>query len=52
MHSAGDLCMRLGDFIGHIGRHISGFDGEYGVGLWNFEGRMLLEFCLEKELCV
>ena len=41
--------MCLGDFNGHIGRHI---DGGYGVGQSNLEGRMLLEFCLEKELCV
>ena len=46
------LCMD--DFYGHIGRHIDGFDGVhggYGVGQKNLEGRMLLEFCLEKELC-
>ena len=24
----------------------------YGVSLRNLEGRMLLEYCLEKELCV
>ena len=43
MHSAGDLVMCLGDFHGHIGRHI---DGGYGVGQSNLYGRMLLEFCL------
>ena len=26
--------------------------GDNGVGKRNLEGRMLLEFCLEKELCV
>ena len=46
MHREGDLVMCLGDFNGHIGRN---FDG---VGLINFEGRLLLEFCLEKELCI
>ena len=32
MHSADDLFMCLGDFSGHVGRHIDGFDGGYGVG--------------------
>ena len=55
MHSAEDLVMCLGDFNGHVGRHIVGFDGvngQLGVGQRNLEGSMLLEFCLEKELCV
>ena len=55
MHSAGDLVMCLGDINGHVGRHIGGFNGDhggYGVGYRNLEGRMLLEFCLEKELRV
>ena len=37
------------------GMHHDGFDGlhgGYGVGQRNLEGRMLLEFCLDKELCV
>ena len=41
MHSAGDLVMCLGDFDGHVGRHIDGFDGihgGHGVGEKNFEG--------------
>ena len=45
----------LHDFNGHVGRHIDRFDGVYcwyGVGQRNLEGRMLLDFCLEKELCV
>ena len=45
----------LGDFDAHVGRHIDGFygvHGGYGVGLRNLEGRLSLEFCLEKELCV
>ena len=53
--SAGDLVVCLGGFNGHIGMHIDGFDGVdggCGIGQRNFEGRMLLEFCLEKELCV
>ena len=32
MHSVDDLVMCLGDFDEHIGRHIDGFDGGYGVG--------------------
>ena len=55
MHSTGDLVVCLGDINWHVGRHIDRFDGvhaRYGVGQRNFEGRMLLEFCLEKELCV
>ena len=49
MHNADDLVMCLGDFGIHLCRHIDGF---YGVGQRNLEGRMLLEFCLEKVLCV
>ena len=55
MHSADDLGMCLGEFNGYVGRHIDGFygaHGGYGVGQRNLEGRMLLEYCLEKELCV
>ena len=55
MHSADDLVMCLGGLNGHFGRHIDGFDGVYGgygVGQRNLQGRMLLEFYLEKELCV
>ena len=35
--------------------HIDGFVGVHvwnGIGQRNLEGTMLLEFCLEKELCV
>ena len=50
MHVADDLVMCLGDFNGHVvGKHIDGFDGGYGIGQRNLEGRML---CLVKELCV
>ena len=55
MHSAGDLVMCLGDFSEHVGRHIDGFGGVHGgydIGQRNLEGRMLLEFSLQKELCV
>ena len=52
MHSAGDLVMRMGNLNGHVGRHIDGFDGVhggYGVDQRYLEGRILLEFSLEKE---
>ena len=54
-HSAGNLVMCLGDINGHIGRRNDGFDrvnGWYGVGQMSSKGRMLFQFCLEKELCV
>ena len=55
MHSADDLVMCLVDFNGHMVWHIDGIHGVhgwYGVGKRDFEGGMLLEFCLWKELCV
>ena len=47
--------MCVGDFNGHVGRHIHGFDVAhdwYGVGERNLEIRRLLEFYMEMELCV
>ena len=38
---------------GYVPKHIDGFDvvhGGCGVGQINFEGSVLLEFCLEREL--
>ena len=55
MHISGDLVMCLGDINGHIGRHINGCYGVHGrhaVGQKKLEGRMLLEFCPEKKICV
>ena len=49
------LVLGLGDFNGHVGRVIQGFEGVhggYGIGERNAKGRMLLKFCDEKELCV
>ena len=40
---------------GHVGKYAGGFEGVHGgngVGKRNAEGRRLLEFCDEKELCV
>ena len=45
----------LGDFNGHIGEEIEGFvsvHGGNGIGRKNAQGRMLLEFCDERELFV
>ena len=47
IHSADDLVIMLGDFNGHIDRHIDGVNRGYGVGESNLGGRMLQEFCLE-----
>ena len=41
MHSACDLVMCLGDFNGHVGRNIDGYDGVHGgcgVGRRHLEG--------------
>ena len=37
-HSVGDLVMCLSGFDEHVGRHIDGFHGVYGVGQRNLEG--------------
>ena len=45
----------LGDFNGRVGEEIEGFEHVYGgngMGQRNAEGRMLLELCDERELCV
>ena len=52
MHSVVGLVMCLGDFNGHVCRHINGFHETYGVGQKNLEGRMLFKFCLVKEICM
>ena len=55
VNGTGDLVMCLGDFNRHAGRHIDGFNEVhrgYGIFQRNLDGRMLLEFCLMKELCV
>ena len=53
MHSADDFVICLGDIHGLISRHIDRLDvvhGAHGVGQRNMVGRMLLQFCLHKEL--
>ena len=55
LQNMGELVMGMGDFNGHVGKWIDGFEGVHGGnGCWerNVEGRMLLEFCDEKEVCV
>ena len=52
MYGVDDLAMCLGDFNGHVSRHIDGLNGDYGgygVGYRNMDGIMLLEFCILKE---
>ena len=51
----GELVLGMGDFNGHVGKRIAGYEdvhGGYGIGERNVERKMLLEFCDEKELCV
>ena len=55
LQNLGELVLGLGDFNGHLGRRINGFEGVHGWQ-WNWqrnvEGRRLLQFCDEKELWV
>ena len=46
VHCVDHLAMCLGDISGHVGRHVDGVHGGYGVGQRNMEGRLLLEFYL------
>ena len=53
MANANELVLGLGDFNGHIGKCAEGSEGihrGYGIGKRNLEGRMLLDFCDQKEL--
>ena len=55
LHSVGELVLGMGDFNGHVGKWIEGYEGMHGgngIGERNVEGKMLLECCDEKELCV
>ena len=55
LQNPSEVAFGLGDFIGHVGGEIEGFDsvhGGNGIGKRNAEGRLLLEFCDERELCV
>ena len=51
----GKLVLGMGDFYGHVGKRIQGYEDLHGgnrIGERNMEEKMLLEFCDEKELCV
>ena len=55
LQNPSEVILSIGDFNGHIGRRIDGFEGVHGgcgIGKRNVEGKRLLEFCDEKELCV
>ena len=55
MANANEMVLELGDFNGHVGKYAKGFEGIHGgceIGKRNVEGRMLLDFCVQKELCV
>ena len=48
-----ELVLSLGDFSGYVGKEIDGFESVHrgcAIGERIAEGRMLLEFCDEKEL--
>ena len=54
MKSSSEIIVSLGDFNGHMGKCAEGFEdvqGWNGIGKRNAEGRILLEFCDERELC-
>ena len=55
MANENELVLGLGDFNGHVGKCAEGFEGihgGYGIGKRNAEGRLFLNFCDQKELCV
>ena len=50
-----ELVLGLGDFNGHVGKSAEGFEGIHGgngIVKRNAEGRLLLDFCDQTELCV
>ena len=55
LHNMGELVLGMGDFNGHVGKWIEGYEVVHAgnrIGERNAEEAMLLEFCDEKELCV
>ena len=55
MANANEMVLGLGYFNDHVGKCAEGFEGihgKYGIGKRNVEGRMLLDFCVQKNLCV
>jgi len=55
LSNTNEMIFIMGNFNGHVGKNIEDFEGIHGgngIGERNAEGRMLLEFCDEKKLCV
>ena len=55
MANANEMVLGWGNSNGHEGKCAEGFEGihgGYGIGKRNVEGRMLLDFCVQKEFCV
>ena len=55
LQNFGEVILSLRDFNENVEKRIGGFEGvhdRYGIGKRNVEGRRLLEFCDEKNLCV
>ena len=55
MENENEVLICLGNINGHIGKEVNGFEGVhggFGIGKKNVEGRLFLEFCVEKVLCV
>ena len=53
--SSREIIISLGGFNGHVGKYAEVFEGVHGgdgIGKRNAEGRKLLEFCDDRELCV
>ena len=49
------MTLGIGDFNGHVGKKVDEFEGvsiRNGIGERNSKGRILLEFCNHKNLCV
>ena len=55
MENENEVLICLKDFNQHIDEKVNGFEGVhggFGIGKRNLEGRLLLEFCVEKGMCV
>ena len=55
LQNPNEVVFGLRDFNGYVGEEMEGFEGVHGgneLDQRNAEGRMLLEFCDERELCV
>ena len=50
-----EMIIGMGDVSGHVGRNIDAFQGVHGgfsIGERNKEGKMPLEFCGAKHICI